>query len=137
MSLEGFPGYASLEANSVQSTDDNFRELIAEFERKDKIARSQAKFLESLPWIPLSATAGFPAEPGIYFAVDCDGRVQYVGRSVNVKRRWGRHHKYKELILIGNVHIRYLSVNKEDLVSLEAMYIEMFQPPLNTVYPKK
>jgi putative transcriptional regulator len=88
--------------------------------------------LSVLPWVPLEATAGFPSKPGIYFAIDSNKVVQYVGRSNNVRGRWRTHHRYDQLQAIGNVRIIYLFVNDPKLLpAVETALIEWFDPPLN------
>jgi hypothetical protein len=55
--------------------------------------------IQSLPWVPLDATAGFPKKPGIYFAIDSQGQIQYMderktlgdaGRITTALRTWKR-----------------------------------------------
>jgi len=88
--------------------------------------------IKTLPWLPLEEKAAFPKKPAIYFAIDSQGAVQYIGRSVNVRKRWGRHHKYDVLSEIGNVKIAYLFVDVVELLpKIEAALIEWFNPPLN------
>lgn len=97
--------------------------------------------LKSLPWLPLTEKAAFPKQAAIYFAIDSQGCVQYIGRSVNVRARWGNHHKFNQLDAIGNVKIAYLFVDLPELLpQIETALIEYFQPPLNIisgVLPKK
>jgi hypothetical protein len=88
--------------------------------------------IKTLPWLPLEEKAAFPKKPAIYFAIDSQGTVQYIGRSVNVRHRWGSHHKYDVLSEIGNVKIAYLFVDTVELLpKIEAALIEWFKPPLN------
>lgn len=88
--------------------------------------------IKTLPWLPLEEKAAFPKKPAIYFAIDSQGTVQYIGRSVNVRQRWGNHHKYDALTGIGNVKIAYLFVDAIELLpKIEAALIEWFTPPLN------
>ena len=85
--------------------------------------------LSALPSLPLSDRKQFPAIPCIYFAMS-SGRVQYVGRSENLKARWYGHHKLKELSKDSN--IAWLEVsNYELLPAIEAALIQWFEPPLN------
>lgn len=89
----------------------------------------------SLPWVPLDATAGFPAQPGIYFAIDSQNAIQYVGRSGDVRGRWRQHHKYDDLAAIGGVRIVYLFVDAPDLLpEIEAALIRWFTPALNCIW---
>jgi hypothetical protein len=43
--------------------------------------------LSALPWLPLDARSAFPRNPAIYFAIDGQGTIQYIGRSINPKQR--------------------------------------------------
>ncbi|MDF5716340.1 MAG: GIY-YIG nuclease family protein [Rhizonema sp. NSF051] len=90
--------------------------------------------LKSLPWLPLDEKTAFPQKSAIYFAIDSTGVVQYIGRSVNVRNRWGKHHKYNELNQIGSIKIAYLFVDIPELLpEIEQALIWYFNPPLNTV----
>lgn len=88
--------------------------------------------IKTLPWLPLEEKAAFPKKSAIYFAIDSQGTVQYIGRSANVRQRWGNHHKYDVLSEIGNIKIAYLFVDAVELLpKIEAALIEWFKPPLN------
>lgn len=86
---------------------------------------------ESLPFVVIEAKANLPTEPCIYFAIDRFGVVQYIGKSVNPKRRWGNHHRYDELSEIGSIRIAYLYVDADLLNEVEAALIKQFKPQLN------
>ena len=93
--------------------------------------------LNSLPWLPLEAKSAFPKQAAIYFAIDSQGCIQYVGRAVNVHARWGNHHKYRQLETIGNVRIAYLLVDTPDLLpDIESALITYFKPLLNKEFFK-
>lgn len=88
--------------------------------------------LASLPWLPLEARSSFPRQPVIYFAIDSQGAIQYIGRSVDLRVRWTTHHRYEELAAIGGVRIAYLFVEASSLLpEIELALIEWFQPALN------
>ena len=65
---------------------------------------------------------------GVYFLVH-DGRVVYVGQSVNVIARIAQH------IADGKKFSRmaYVPCNRENLDVLESLYIHLLRPPLNGV----
>lgn len=89
-----------------------------------------------LPWLPLDARAAFPRNPAIYFAIDGQGTIQYVGRTVDPKQRWLDHHRYKDLASLDGVRIAYLFVDSPELLpEIEAALIQWFDPPLNAVQP--
>ena len=88
--------------------------------------------LKSLPWLPLTEKSAFPKQAAIYFAIDSLGCVQYIGRSVNVRARWGSHHRYSQLDAIGGVKVAYLFVDMPELLpQIETALIAYFQPVLN------
>ena len=93
--------------------------------------------LDTLPWLPLEEKTAFPKRPAIYFAIDSRGIVQYIGRTINVCNRWGKHHKYSELSAISNIKIAYLFIDLLELLpEIEKALIEYFNPPLNSILPK-
>lgn len=88
--------------------------------------------LSTLPWLPLEASAAFPRQPAIYFAIDSLNKVQYIGRSVDPKTRWCGHHKYDELSAIGGIKVAFLFVESpKSLPEIEELLIAWFNPPLN------
>jgi DNA-binding Xre family transcriptional regulator len=88
--------------------------------------------LSTLPWVPLKATNGFPEDPAIYFAIDDQGQVQYIGRSVNPVQRWANHHRCDQLNEIGGIRIAYLFIDSIDLLPvIEEALIDWFAPSLN------
>lgn len=90
--------------------------------------------LNTLPWLPLEEKSAFPSRTCIYFAIDSIGIVQYVGRSVNARKRWSKHHKYEVLLGLGGVKIAYLFVDvPESLLEIEKVLIKYYDPPLNIV----
>lgn len=92
----------------------------------------QAVNLATLPWLPLSERSAFPRQPAIYFAINSNEEVQYIGISQDPKQRWSRHHRYEQLNSIGKVKIAYLFVEDVTLLrSIESALIAWFQPPLN------
>ena len=91
--------------------------------------------LATLPSFPLSQRNALPSIAGIYFAIDSADRIQYIGRSVNIRGRWAfGHHRRPELENLESVRIAWLEV--EDLTLLKAIerkLISHFKPCLNGV----
>lgn len=86
----------------------------------------------NLPSVPLDCRKALPECPGIYFAIDSAGAVQYIGRSNNIRQRWLTHHRYSQLEALGSVAVAWLQVSDSLLLpSIEAALIEYFQPLLN------
>lgn len=99
----------------------------------------QSLNLSALPSLPLDRRSQLPEIPCIYFAVDSQGTVQYIGRTVNAKQRWLNHHRCDQLSSMDGVTIAYLEVSDESLLeSIEEALIEYFQPRLNYSFlPRK
>jgi excinuclease UvrABC nuclease subunit len=85
-----------------------------------------------LPSVPLEQRKTLPECPGIYFAIDNTGIIQYIGRSNNIRQRWLQHHRQSQLEAIGSIQVAWLQVSDSLLLpSIEAALIEYFQPLLN------
>lgn len=93
--------------------------------------------LLSLPSLSLEQRSLLPTTPCIYFAIDSQGVVQYIGKSNNPGNRWQSHHKGIELALIGGIRIAYLESEVDLLPEIERALITYFCPPLNQVVHKK
>lgn len=85
----------------------------------------------ALPSVPLTERKDLPAIPGIYFAIDSQGNVQYIGRSVNIKNRWINHHRFKQLQKLDQVNLAWIPCEKDELEAAEAKLIKRFDPVLN------
>ena len=69
---------------------------------------------------------------GIYFLMDRDGEVIYVGQSENILTRISRHLQQSPEAI---ARIAYQLFDVADLDRVEAFYIHRFQPPDNVKYP--
>jgi len=94
--------------------------------------------LAALPNLSIQHLDRLPDCPAIYFAIDDQGRVLYVGKAKNLANRWrGKsHHRTEQLKRIHRRHPVTLAwLNCADccdrLKELEDQYIEAFQPLLN------
>lgn len=86
-----------------------------------------------LPSVLLKNKENLPNLSGIYFAIDFQGNVQYIGRSKNLQARWKCHHKLTELEKIGGIKISYLEIFDDLLIDkIEQALIDWFNPPLNS-----
>lgn len=87
--------------------------------------------LKNLPSVPLSDRADLPTSSGIYFAFG-NGKLQYIGRSINIRQRWVQHHRYHQLVEMKNASISWLEVEDAGALSeMEIDFIKQFDPPLN------
>ncbi|MEM6839440.1 MAG: GIY-YIG nuclease family protein [Cyanobacteria bacterium P01_C01_bin.120] len=102
--------------------------------------------LSALPNLSIQRLDRLPDCPAIYFAIDDQGRVLYVGQAKNLANRWrGKgHHRTEQLKRIHRRHpvtlawldcADYYNTSPERLrqrlKELEDHYIEAFQPLLN------
>jgi len=87
--------------------------------------------LSALPSMPLENRLSLPQSSGIYFAIDSQNTIQYIGRAVNINQRWTQHHRYYQLSQMGSVRIAYLTADADLLPSIESALIQWFNPALN------
>ena len=86
----------------------------------------------TLPSVPLEMRSQLPTIPCIYFGIDSERVVQYIGRSINLQQRWIQHHRQHQLKNMSAVQITWLAVDTLDLLpEIEAALIEWFNPRLN------
>lgn len=91
----------------------------------------------SLPSIPLNQKSQLPRCPAIYFVLNKNKEVLYVGKSVNLLYRWREHHRFNQLSEINkkdNISIYWLEIKPEkdiDLTLAENHYIKKLKPALN------
>lgn len=85
-----------------------------------------------LPSVKLAEKSQLPGMPGIYFVIDGEGKIRYIGLSVNIKVRWVVHHKLKTFRDIQEAKIAYFLVkNTLSLTQIEIALIKHFEPDLN------
>ena len=87
--------------------------------------------LSSLPSIPLESKSELPNKSAIYFAIDSQEAIQYIGRTTDLNQRWECHHRFKQLSVIGGVRIAYLFLDSDLLPEIEDALIAWFEPNLN------
>jgi hypothetical protein len=87
----------------------------------------------ALPSLSLLARKTLPEYSAIYFAIAHE-QVLYVGLATNLRKRWQNHHRLPQLEAINKrseVRLFWLACPPEQLVKLEAQYIEHYCPALN------
>lgn len=93
----------------------------------------------SLPWLPIELHLTFPNATAIYFAIDSEERLQYLGKTLSLKYRWRQHHKYQALVESDVKKVAFYfpnfyqstSIKRSELARLEKGCIAWFKPPLN------
>lgn len=86
----------------------------------------------SLPSVPLAERSQLPSESGVYLLLDECGEIQYIGASVNLKRRIGGHSVPRKHDSIATV--AYLLVQADKLNRFEIGLINKYQPRLNRMH---
>lgn len=87
-----------------------------------------------LPSVFLADRKQLPTCSAIYFAIDANKRVLYVGKAKNLAARWKNHHrlyKLEEIDKESPVRLAWQAWNEEDLGEAERSLIVNFQPLLN------
>ncbi|MFP4298845.1 MAG: GIY-YIG nuclease family protein [Spirulinaceae cyanobacterium] len=87
-----------------------------------------------LPSVKLSELNQLPKNTAIYFAIDAQNRILYIGQASNLAARWKNHHRTFQLQEIDKdsaVRIAWQTWNQEGLDEAEKYFIQTFHPSLN------
>ena len=92
--------------------------------------------LDKLPFVEFLKKDQLPETAGIYFAVDNDYKVWYIGKAQNLRARWLGHHRYDQLKKINkknNIKLLWYCCDKHEinLTQLENYFIDKYHPALN------
>lgn len=92
--------------------------------------------LDRLSGIDFPKLEQLPETAGIYFVVDDNKNIWYIGKAQNIKARWIGHHRYAQLNRLNQKnHIKilwYRSENDENILTeLEKHFINTYHPILN------
>lgn len=92
--------------------------------------------LSELPSVYLLEKDKLPNCASIYFVSDSQGQVLYVGRTVNLVKRWREHHRFNQLKRLNRknrISISWLTCSNDinTLSNLENEFIKLYKPPLN------
>lgn len=86
----------------------------------------------SLPSVLLSSRFNLPCVSGIYFVLDKDNNLLYLGRSRNINARWQNHHRYSQISGFVDVKIHWLEIKDIDILPvIESQFIASLNPILN------
>ena len=87
---------------------------------------------DKLPFVALDCTRTLPACSAVYFVRDGDGNILYIGRTVNLLKRWKNHVKKKQILAAHHAPvIAWLEVPREQLKLTEGRFIRELRPALN------
>lgn len=89
--------------------------------------------LAALPSVALESRCDLPMCQGVYFAVAHDGTVLYIGKAINIRKRWMGHHRKADIERWGDVSIFWLQFDgsAELLHEIEQACVKHFDPLLN------
>src|SRR5262245_57450665 len=107
--------------NAAYSTEDVSKRLPL------VIQVTEAWDIHAFPSTAWDQVAALPTGAGIYYVLNREGVVLYVGASKHVRQRWGSHHRRADLAAVGATRIAWQAVWPEFL-PLEALFINYCQP---------
>ncbi|NJL11288.1 MAG: helix-turn-helix domain-containing protein [Calothrix sp. SM1_7_51] len=85
-----------------------------------------------LPSVRFGENQSLPNTPGVYFVLNQNGEILYIGQSINLRQRLRvGHHRYSEFLGIGAVCVAWLSCNIDELEDIEVQLIHLLKPILN------
>ncbi len=87
--------------------------------------------LDALPFVEFSNRELLPSLTAVYFAINSQSEVLYVGKSVSLNSRWRYHHRLKILSELGCTKIAWIVSTRLNYSSLELEMISLFNPPVN------
>lgn len=90
--------------------------------------------LSQLPFVFLSESDQLPDHSGIYFVIDSDNKVLYIGQTKSLVKRWKGHHRKHQFLQITEksfIKIAWLICAVEDLTSAESYLINYYRPLYN------
>ena len=91
--------------------------------------------LLALPSLPFVERRRLPRCAAIYFVLNADGTVLYIGQSINLAVRWAAHHRAAKLIKHQATRIAWLVMEDETLLNaVESACIAYFEPLCNRFY---
>jgi hypothetical protein len=95
------------------------------------LGSGENKMIETLPDIPITQRLKLPECHAVYFVLDNDHRVHYIGATINLRQRWQNHKKLKLLSNPNEYRIAWLEVHPDYIRATEDQLISGLCPPLN------
>ena len=88
--------------------------------------------VSELPSVAFADRRAMPAIAAIYFVLDSDRNVIYIGKAQSLNHRWVQHHRKSQVKSVTNARIAWLRVDNPDILNaIERDCITQFRPPLN------
>lgn len=80
-----------------------------------------------------------PPVCGLYLVLNEKNEVIYIGKSINIKKRWMRgHHKLNEILKnygYENIKVRWVEIPEKRLNHAEYLAVNFYKPSLNRRKP--
>lgn len=83
-----------------------------------------------LPFVPFEERQKLPKQPGIYYVVDSDDVIVYIGKTNNLRTRWAYHHRAFQ-VSKGVYRIFWQLVALEKLSKAERAAVRIYGPMWN------
>lgn len=93
--------------------------------------------VSKLPSISLLERNRFPEIPCVYFVIDGDNTIYYVGGTTHLLNRWANHQKYSQSMKLKQPRVAYLKLSPYLIWDAEAFLIRRFKPPFNISIPNE
>ncbi len=89
--------------------------------------------LHNLPFVFLANKSELPFTAGIYFVVNVDDEVLYIGKAIDIRLRWKQHHRFEQIRTeYPESRIAWLTCTEITLLnSIESELIKAWKPRLN------
>lgn len=82
-----------------------------------------------LPSVTFEDRSQLPGDPAVYFIVDLNEIIVYIGQADNLRMRWVSHHRAPQMC--AGYRIFWQSAPKTDLVAIEERAIAEYRPVWN------
>ena len=88
--------------------------------------------ITSLPSLPFDQRHALPNIAAVYFVLDAEGVVLYIGRAKSLCFRWQAHHRLTQFSTLHGVRLAWLTFTDASLLpDIEKALIAYFQPFFN------
>jgi len=96
------------------------------------LALAESISVLDLPSMTMENRIALPNCPAVYFVLNSNNAILYIGQTISLVRRWMAHHRTKELVAVGSTRIAWLEVSDTALLKgIEQACIAHFDPMLN------
>ena len=73
-----------------------------------------------------------PKQPGVYAVMNGHGNIFYIGRAINLRKRWSSgHHRYPQAEEVRGALLAYLTLPESQINAIETALIRQYSPPWN------